>query len=121
MLSIKKALKNILTELHESEWIYAGYASNTGTVTVPDTATEIMVVITAGGTTMTNTAIRDSLNSRWELGGYYITANDWGLTNVNVSNNNRTFQIRNCRYGSQDLKSSATITVYYKERPVRSA
>ena len=123
MFSIKKALKNILNELQESEWVLAGSNSNTGTVTVPDTATEVMVVVSiSGSTTMSGSIARDRIvNGRWELGGYYISANDWGMTNINVSNSNRTFQIRNCRYGGQDLKSSAYIYVYYKSRPVRTA
>lgn len=98
------------------EWKLAGTATgNTNTVTVPSSAQEISVAIEAtSGVCYTGTAPIIALKAIWNVSGYYLSSTDIGLCNLNVSNNNRTFQIRNCRYGAGDYKTTAILSVYYR-------
>jgi len=98
------------------EWKLAGTATgNTNTVTVPSSAQEISVAIgVTSGVCYTGTAPIVALKAVWNVSGYYFTSTDIGLCNLNVSNGNRTFQIRNCRYGSGDYKTTAILSVYYR-------
>ena len=115
MLNIKKLLSQMLKEFNKRKWKLAGsITGGTDTVTIPVGSTEVLVMVSLGGTVMSATAIIASLGSRFEVGGYYLSTSDFGLCNLNVSNSGMTYQIRNARYGGQDVKSSAILTVYYK-------
>ena len=98
------------------EWRLAGTATgNTNTVTVPDSTKEVMVVIEAtSGVVYTGMAVLAGLKAIWNVGGYYLSSSDIGLCNLNVSNSNKTFGIRNCRYGAGDYKTTAILSVYYR-------
>lgn len=98
-------------------WTLAGSVTGgTNTVTVPNHAEEILVVVSRAGS-QTYSNIRPALatfDHPWILGGYYVSSSDHGLCNINVSNSGKTFQIRNYRYAATDYKDSATMYVYYK-------
>ena len=103
---------------HATGWKLAGSALNgsTSTVTVPNDANEVCVVLGVGTNMYTNIY---PLNcpfkpSRWMLGGYWAASNDWGYGNVNISNNGKTFQRRYYYYSGQNSSSSANMYVYYR-------
>lgn len=99
-------------------WTLAGTATGgTQTVTVPNTATEVFVTVDFNNNTQSGVSgysLISTLPARWLIGGYYLASNDYGLVNLNVTNSNRTFQIRNSRYGNADQKTYSTLSVYYK-------
>lgn len=98
------------------QWKLAGTATgNVNTVTVPNNAQEVIAIIEAtSGVIYSDIALVSNLRAIWNVGGYYLSTSDIGLCNLNVSNGNKTFQIRNCRYGISDYKTTATLSVYYK-------
>lgn len=97
-------------------WVLAGSATGTNTVTISDSnASEVYVKVNPSGTAVyTSTIMRADLQSVWYVGGYYYSSTDYGIINLNVSNSNKTFQLRNVRQGGADVKSSSTLTVYYR-------
>ena len=101
----------------ESTWTKAGSATNTDTVTVPETATEIMATVQPGtnDAIFSNYCLKSALKSIWYIGGYYMQSGDYAIINLNVSNSSRTFQLRNVIYGNGvNLKTNSTLTIYYK-------
>lgn len=103
----------------ETNWKVAGSVTgNSGSVTIQEQASEIMAVVsfTSGSTSVcyTNSAVISALQSVWMLGGYYWGTNDNGLTNLNVSNGGKTFQIRNVSYAGATYTASATLTIFYR-------
>lgn len=97
-------------------WVLAGSATGTNTVTISDSnASEVYVKVNPSGSAVyTSTIMRADLQSVWYVGGYYYSASDYGIINLNVSNSNKTFQLRNVRQGGSDVKASSTLTVYYR-------
>lgn len=97
-------------------WVLAGSATGTNTVTISDSnASEVYVKVNpVGSAVYSATIMRADLQSVWYVGGYYYSASDYGIINLNVSNSNKTFQLRNVRQGGSDVKSSSTLTVYYR-------
>lgn len=98
-------------------WTLAGTSSGGvySTITVPDTANEIKIVIVCNATTYCSS--RPNINygtSTWMIGGYYASSSDWGFANVNVTNSGKSFQLRNSKYAGTDYKASSTMYVYYK-------
>lgn len=97
-------------------WTLAGTATGTNTVTISDSnASEVYVKVNPTGTSVYSaTILRSDLQSIWYVGGYYYSSTDYGIVNINVSNSNKTFQLRNVRNGGSDVKSSSKLTVYYR-------
>lgn len=95
-----------------SGWKYQGSATGTQTVTVPNSAAEVLIVIGTSTNTYRGTSPIISTSNRWMIAGYWATSSDWGYANVNITNNGRTYQIRNYYYGG--ASGSATMYVYYK-------
>lgn len=98
-------------------WTLAGTSSGGvySTITVPDTANQVNIVVIGGTTYSSIMPLNGStLSGTWMIGGYYASSSDWGFANVNVSNNGKSFQLRNAKYAGSDYKSSATMYVYYK-------
>ena len=97
-------------------WTRAGSATNTGTVSVPETAKEVKVLIQTADSNVlfTGQSYIEDLLPVWLISGYYVTSTDFGLVNLNVTNSSRTFQLRNVKYGGQDTKSRSTLIVYYR-------
>lgn len=106
------------------EWKLAGSALNGSTdwVTIPESATEVCVIMQGTTSSWDNTYRSSSpvigLGDRWMIGGYYAGSSDYGYANVNIQNNGRSYQIRNHFYSSQNIKSSTNMYVYYKEADV---
>lgn len=103
----------------ETNWKVAGSVTGgSGSVTIQEQASEVMAVVslTSGSTSVcyTNSAVISALQSVWVLGGYYWGTNDNGLTNLNVSNGGKTFQIRNVSYAGVTYTASATLTIFYR-------
>lgn len=101
----------------ESGWTLAGSATGTGTVTAPETATEVLVEVMNSTKAYRYTAVypvAGQPSGVSMVGGYYFSTSDYGLCNVNVSNSGRTYQVRNFRYGGTDYKSTGILNVYYK-------
>lgn len=120
MLDIKKILTKVLTAINDNVWTYAGSASSSGTVTVPNTATEVWVYVFDTNNSSkffaSGTARIASITGRavWDLGGYYYSSSDYGIYNLNVSNSGKTFGIRNIIRGGNNIKSNCSLSVYYK-------
>lgn len=103
----------------ETNWKVAGSVTGgSGSVTIQEQASEVIAVVsfTYGSTPVcyTNSAVISALQSVWVLGGYYWGTNDNGLTNLNVSNGGKTFQIRNVSYAGATYTASATLTIFYR-------
>lgn len=97
-------------------WKLAGTATgNTGTVTIPNSAVEVMVIMSAANASEVATSLVSALTQPiWQINGYYSTSSDYGLMNLNVTNNGRTFQIRNFHWGSASYGTSGVLKVYYR-------
>ena len=101
--------------IDRDKWTLQDEVTGTTTVTVPNTATEVYIIVACGSSMYTAYLLISSLSkTRLEMGGYYNASNDYGLCNLNISNSNRTFQIRNAKYSGTDYKSSSKMSVYYK-------
>lgn len=101
----------------EAGWTLAGSATGTGTVTAPETAKEVLVEVMNSTKAYRYTAVypvAGQPSGVSMVGGYYYSTSDYGLCNVNVSNNGLTYQVRNFRYGGTDYKSTGIINLYYK-------
>ena len=96
----------------KSGWKYQGSATGTTTVTVPDSAVEVFIVLGTSTNTYRGSSPIVDTSSRWLIGGYYASSSDWGYGNVNITNSGKTYQIRNYYYGG--AAGSATMYVYYK-------
>ena len=100
-----------------ARWKFAGQGTGNvaaGKVTIPDNAQMVYVEILAGAATYTGMAPAPFSSARWMIGGYWYSASDYGLCNLNVSNNGKTFQIRYAVFNKTDYSSSATLKVYYQ-------
>ena len=96
----------------KSGWKYQGSATGTQTVTVPDSAVEVLIILGTSTNTYRGSSPIVDTSSRWLIGGYYASSSDWGYGNVNITNSGKTYQIRNYYYGA--AAGSATMYVYYK-------
>ena len=88
-------LMNLINE-KQPFWTKQGeITGNTETITVPNTATVVMVIITTTVNNVVNfytgIGVIESLSDRWNLGGYWYSSSDHGLINLDVTNNGRTF------------------------------
>lgn len=102
------------------EWKLAGSTSDgsNSVITIPDSATEVCVVMEDGDVSYRSSAPVDTIASTWMIGGYYANSGDAGFANVNVSNNGRSYQRRNFYYAGQNRNSTVVTKVYYKEADV---
>lgn len=101
----------------EAGWTLAGSATGTGKVTAPETAKEVLVEVMNSTKAYRYTAVypvAGQPSGVSMVGGYYYSTSDYGLCNVNVSNNGLTYQVRNFRYGGTDYKATGIINLYYK-------
>ena len=101
----KTTIKNSMT------WKLAGAVTgNTDTVTISNSAVEVMVIMSAANASEVATALVSALtNPIWQINGYYFSSTDYGLMNLNVSNNGRNFHWGNASYGT-----SGVLKVYYR-------
>lgn len=116
-LKIYGISKNNYTEINSGlTWTKAGSVTGTSTVTVPETATEIMAIVKTGSydSIFSNTCLKSEIPSKWFIGGYFYSNNDYATVNLNVSNSSRTFQLRNVLYSGTDMKVDSTLTIYYR-------
>lgn len=106
----KTTIKNSMT------WKLAGTATGTAnTVTIPNSAVEVMVVMSAANAIEVATSLVSVLTEPiWQINGYYSTTTDYGLMNLNVTDDGRTFQIRNFHWGNASYGTSGTLKVYYR-------
>lgn len=103
-------------------WNNAGTATGkTQSVTIPNDAAEVLLVAkynNGGDLTLQCSGhfICASLSSSIVFlgGGYYYGSADYGTVNIDISNNYKTFTIRNVRYAGADRSSTATLTAYYR-------
>ena len=98
-------------------WVKAGDVTGTNTVTIPDTAVEVMAVVQPGTNSarFSNSIPKAELSDIWFVGGYYASSSDYAIVNLNVTNSKKTFQLRTVKYGNgTDLKASSKLTIYYK-------
>ena len=93
-------------------WRLAGQTtSSTGTVTYPENAKEIFVILKFSGYSFSNMAPVAALPNVWSIGGYWYSSSDTGIANVNHSAANRTIQVRNAKYGGASFTS---MEVWYR-------
>lgn len=110
------------SDIKYNGWTKAGTATGRSqSVTIPDNAVEVLLVArfnNGGDLTLQCSGhfICADLNANIVFlgGGYYFSSSDFGTVNVDLSNNHRTFTIRNIRYAGTDRSSTATLTAYYK-------
>lgn len=96
-------------------WEFGGSCTGgTDTVTIPDYS-EVFIIVNGGGASFRTYSPLKITVSKVEVGGYYLSTTDFGLCNINVTNDGKTFQIRNCYYGRFDVKPNAVLYVYYKK------
>lgn len=118
MLNQKKLDTKILETLKDG-WKKAFDVSAWDTGTFPDDAKEILIIVYGtSGTRFFASGVAYvpaiALQTVWDLSGYYYSATDNGLINVNVSNDGKTFGVRNVRRGGADVKSASNIAGFYK-------
>lgn len=111
------------SDIKYNGWTKAGTATGRSqSVTIPDNAVEVLLVArydNGGDITLQCSGhfICADLNASIVFlgGGYYYASADYGTVNIDLSNNHRTFTIRNVRYGAAgDRSSTATLTAYYR-------
>lgn len=95
-------------------FMYQGSATGSNSITIPDSAIEVLAIVQSGATKYSATAVVSGITGRWEIGGYYLSSSDYGICNLNVSNNGRTYSIRNCKYAGTDYKNTAILHMYYR-------
>lgn len=103
----------------KDNWKQAFDVSSSETGTFPDEAKEILIIVySSSGTKYLASgfayipAIADQ--TVWDLSGYYFSAADNGLINVNVSNSGKSFSVRNVRRGGADVKAGSKLMGFYK-------
>ena len=100
------------------EWTLAGSVTGQTWLTgIPATAKEVYIEVYTGNHTAMYSGVylRDSMTTGvLNIGGYYISASDYGLCNVNIANNGTEVQIRNHRYGGTNYTTTATMRVFYR-------
>lgn len=101
-----------------SDWTLAGSVTGQAWVTgIPTTAKEVYIEAYTGNHSAMYSGVylRNNMTTGvFNIGGYYISASDYGLCNVNIANNGREVQIRNHRYGGTNYTTSATMRVFYR-------
>lgn len=110
-------LDNILSYLaSRDDWKLQDHKVGTAdTITVPDSAKEVLVIVFAGSGQYTGYFnVKGIEVTRPVIGGYYYASNDYGGCFLNVSNNNKSYNLRSVRYASVDRASSADMYVYYR-------
>lgn len=100
----------------KASWTSLGSKTgNTQSLTVPNTAKEVYVLVHAGsGYYQGIFPVGIATNTRAVLGGYYYSSSDYGTCTLDISNSNKTYKIRNVTYGGANRNDSATIYVYYR-------
>ena len=100
------------------EWTLAGSVTGQTWLTgIPATAKEVYIEVYTGNHTAMYSGVylRNNMTTGvLNIGGYYISASDYGLCNVNIANNGTEVQIRNHRYGGTNYTTTATMRVFYK-------
>ena len=105
---------NYVADYVTQDWTEADHKTGTATITIPDSAKEVFVIVNCGGTTYRGYSSVPCIGSRWELGGYYNSSSDFGICNLNVTNDGKTYSIRNAKYAGSTHTSTAVIYVYYR-------
>ena len=100
----------------KASWTALGSKTgNTQSLTVPNTAKEVYVLVHAGsGYYQGIFPVGIATNTRAVLGGYYYSSSDYGTCTLDISNSNKTYKIRNVLYAGSNYNSTATIYVYYR-------
>ena len=100
------------------EWTLAGSVTGQTWLTgIPATAKEVYIEVYTGNHTAMYSGVylRNNMTTGvLNIGGYYISASDYGLCNVNIANNGTEVQIRNHRYGGTNYTTTATMRVFYR-------
>lgn len=100
------------------EWTLVGSVTGQTWLTgIPATAKEVYIEVYTGNHTAMYSGVylRNNMTTGiLNVGGYYISASDYGLCNVNIANNGTEVQIRNHRYGGTNYTTTATMRVFYR-------
>lgn len=100
------------------EWTLLGSVTGQTTLSgIPTTAKEVYIEVYTGNHSAMYSGVymrQNMTTGILVLGGYYASASDRGLCNVNISNNGTAVQIRNHVYGGTTYTTTATMRVFYR-------
>lgn len=104
--------------LESAKWKEAGRTTGNDWIDVPSEATEVNVMLVNAPSCFYSgvKTQAEPFNSTtvWTIGGYYYSASDYGLGNVNMRNGGFSFQKRNVIWSGSNVTTNATLIVYYK-------